>query len=402
MIPRGMLDIDWFTLFDAAARSGLSSVDLGDTSRRIEQLWDTERPIVVCRSVRSGLDMVLSCCHWPSGSEVLMSAVTIPDMPRIVREHGYVPVPVDVDPRSLAPDLGQLQARITSQTRAILVAHLFGSRLDLSEIARVAQRQGIVLWEDVAQGFAADGFPGDAAADISFFSFGTIKAQTALGGALVRFRDRDLAARCRSLHAQWPVQSTTAFRKKIILALVIRSLTTHPIFTVIAGAVSCVGVDFDERLSQSVRGFDPRVFLQQLRTQPCPALVELLRRRLQQKQFSWLVRKTALAEQYCRLLPSHVLIGAAAKFPTRWVLLILSRDPQKLRATLMARGFDATVRGSQIRAIAASVTHPEWGAPVAAKWVSQLLFLPLHPSLRTAHIESIGSIVTRLEGEGEL
>ena len=54
-------------------------------------------------SVRTALDLLLEAWALPRGSEVLMSAVTIPDMVAIVRHHGLVPVPVDLDMRRLAP-----------------------------------------------------------------------------------------------------------------------------------------------------------------------------------------------------------------------------------------------------------------------------------------------------------
>jgi dTDP-4-amino-4,6-dideoxygalactose transaminase len=41
--------------------------------------------------------------QYPNGTEVIMSAVNIPDMVRIVKEHGLVPVPFDVDPRTMEP-----------------------------------------------------------------------------------------------------------------------------------------------------------------------------------------------------------------------------------------------------------------------------------------------------------
>ena len=51
----------------------------------------------MCLSVRSGWDLLLHVLAWPAGSEVIVSAITHPDMIRILRAHGLVPVPVDVD-----------------------------------------------------------------------------------------------------------------------------------------------------------------------------------------------------------------------------------------------------------------------------------------------------------------
>lgn len=397
MIPRGILDIEWRTLLAATCRSLPGRGEPVDATAAVEQLWDPERPSVVFQSVRSGLDALLQAVNWPPGSEILMSAVTIPEMARVVEEHRLVPVPVDVSPVTLAPCLTELQSRLTKHTRAILVAHLFGSRLDLHEIAQVARRSGVFLWEDVAQGYAADGFPGDRQADVSFFSFGMIKAQTALGGAILRFGDGDLARECRAIQEHWPPQPRRAFRKKLRRAVLLRFLSQHAVFTTIAGIAGSCGVNYDAWLSRSVRGFAPAELFSQLRRRPCPALVDLLFRRLRDKKCRWLLQKTAQAEHYCVLLPQEVQLGPAASFPTRWVLPIRSHNPPRLLARLQASGYDATARGSQMRVVPPAAAHPEWTTPLAQAWVPQLAYLPLHPALKNEYIAHIAEIVTELE-----
>ncbi|CAN5838156.1 hypothetical protein BH18ACT11_BH18ACT11_03570 [soil metagenome] len=84
---------------------------------------------LVCYSVRSGWDLWLGAKDLRAGDEVLVSAVTHPDMVRIVRAHGLRAVPVDIDPETLAPRPCMLEAALTSRTRVVLVAHLFGGRI---------------------------------------------------------------------------------------------------------------------------------------------------------------------------------------------------------------------------------------------------------------------------------
>ena len=59
----------------------------------------------MCLSVRSAWDLLLHVLAWPAGSEVIVSAITHPDMITILRAHGLVPVPVDVDLDTLAPSV---------------------------------------------------------------------------------------------------------------------------------------------------------------------------------------------------------------------------------------------------------------------------------------------------------
>ena len=64
---------------------------------------------IVFLSVRTGWDLLLTALALPAGSEVVTSAVTIPDMVRIIEHHGLTPVPVDVDAVGLEIDLEQLE-----------------------------------------------------------------------------------------------------------------------------------------------------------------------------------------------------------------------------------------------------------------------------------------------------
>ena len=73
-------------------------------------------------SVRAGFELLLDALELPTGSEVAVSAVTHPDMCRIIQRHGLRAVPVDIDEDKLAPRLDLLEEAITSRTRAILVA----------------------------------------------------------------------------------------------------------------------------------------------------------------------------------------------------------------------------------------------------------------------------------------
>src|SRR5215218_6842643 len=120
MWPRKQLDIGWSDL-----AFGLSQVVVA-RSRPTERSvvgddWLPPKEVIVSLSVRSGLDLLLTALDLPAGSEVIMSAVTIPDMVRIVEHHQLTPVPVAVDGRTLQPDIEHLERSITPRTRAILV-----------------------------------------------------------------------------------------------------------------------------------------------------------------------------------------------------------------------------------------------------------------------------------------
>ncbi len=187
MWVRKRLDIRWSELA-SALRDCLLSWERESRAEDLEDLWSAGDALA-CLSVRSGFDLWLEALQLPPGSEVLVSAITIRDMVRIIEAHNLVPVPVDLNPEDLSVDIDSLQRAITPKTRAVLVAHLFGTRQPIKPILDVARKHGLYVAEDCAQAFAGRHFTGDPAADVTMFSFGTIKTATALGGGLLCVRD---------------------------------------------------------------------------------------------------------------------------------------------------------------------------------------------------------------------
>ena len=62
------------------------------------------------------------------------------------------------------------------------------------------------------------------------FSFGTIKTATALGGGLLCVRDADVLRRMRELQAGYPIQSRSAFAKKIVKHALMKLMSYGPQF----------------------------------------------------------------------------------------------------------------------------------------------------------------------------
>lgn len=58
-----------------------------------------------------------------------MTAINIPDMVKVIRYHGIIPVPVEIDPKSLGPKLEDIEKLYNPEkTKAILVSYLYGSK----------------------------------------------------------------------------------------------------------------------------------------------------------------------------------------------------------------------------------------------------------------------------------
>jgi perosamine synthetase len=133
------------------AASLLSFVYVSDREkyiREIQSFWKGNKDVLVTLSVRTSLDLLLQSLNLPAGSEVLMSAVNIRDMVEVVKRHGLVPIPIDISLDTLAPSLQLLEACISEKSRVFLVAHLFGSIIDLEPYARLCKQYNMLLVED--------------------------------------------------------------------------------------------------------------------------------------------------------------------------------------------------------------------------------------------------------------
>ena len=105
---------------------------------------------VVTFSVRSMLDLYLQVRNFPPGSEIIMTGINIPDMLRIIKEHGLVAVPVDLDLATLAPSLDDIKKATSSKTKAILFAFIFGATYNIEPYAEFLHSKKIEIIEDCA------------------------------------------------------------------------------------------------------------------------------------------------------------------------------------------------------------------------------------------------------------
>ena len=123
MWSRKRLDIGWKDLLAGVFHVCFPPAP-ASVCRRVEALWPTAEQTLACLSVRSGLDLLLGALVLPRGSEVLVSAITIPDVIRIVEHHGLVPTPVDLAPEAMAPRIEQWRRAINPATKAILLVSI--------------------------------------------------------------------------------------------------------------------------------------------------------------------------------------------------------------------------------------------------------------------------------------
>jgi perosamine synthetase len=117
---------------------------------------------------------------------------------------GALPVFVDVDPDTFQIDVAKTEAAITPATRAIMPVHLYGSACDMVGIMALAEKHGLKVLEDAAQGIGVRTSLGHVGAigDIGTFSFFADKTITTGEGGFVVTNDAKLYEKLRYLRNQ--------------------------------------------------------------------------------------------------------------------------------------------------------------------------------------------------------
>lgn len=373
---------------------------------------------LVCLSVRSGFDLLLRALALPAGSEVLVSAVTHPDLVRIIEGHGLRAVPLDLDLATLAPRTELLKAAHSSCTRAVLVAHLFGGRVNLQPVADFARRHDLVLIEDYAQSFRGPQDPGDPLADVSMFSFGPIKTATALGGGLIHVRNPDTLRKMRNEQLSWPMQRRSDYFIKLLKFLCLTQLTRPVPYRLLFRTCVLLGKDFDTLVNGTARTFhssrrpkasgstsnrwataDP--LSERIRHQASTPLLGMLAHRLRSFDAGRLASRARVGEEIARRLsPAIIRPGGLADSRTHWLFPIIRSDPDSLILALRREGIDAARATSNICVIEAPPDRPEFIPTAATRMMRDIVFLPVYPELPEEALERLTKIVNQAQIEG--
>ena len=157
---------------------------------------------VGCASGTDALLLALHALDIGPGDEVIMPPFTFFATAGSVSRTGARPVFADIDPQTFNLDPMQVENKITSRTRAIMVVHLFGQCADMEALWRVAERHNLPIIEDAAQSFGAE-YQNKRAGTLGAFgcfSFYPSKILNACGDAgMVVTNDPDWAAKMAAL-----------------------------------------------------------------------------------------------------------------------------------------------------------------------------------------------------------
>jgi len=135
------------------------------------------------------------------GDEVITTPLTFCATVNAIIHAGGTPVLADVDPLTMNIDPAEVEARITTNTKAIVPVHFAGRPADMAALTDIALRHGLKIIEDCAHAIETEyqGRKAGTFGDFGCFSFYATKNVTTGEGGMVLTRNEEDLARIKML-----------------------------------------------------------------------------------------------------------------------------------------------------------------------------------------------------------
>ncbi|HKM53180.1 MAG TPA: dTDP-4-amino-4,6-dideoxygalactose transaminase, partial [Isosphaeraceae bacterium] len=125
-----------------------------ECSRLLEERFGIRR-VLMTPSCTAALEMAAMLLNLGPGDEVIMPSFTFVSTANAVVRLGARPVFVDIRPDTLNIDDSLIEEAITEKTKAIVPVHYAGIGCEMERITAIAQKYGLKIVEDAAQGVNA-------------------------------------------------------------------------------------------------------------------------------------------------------------------------------------------------------------------------------------------------------
>ena len=157
-------------------------------------------------SVSSGtlaLDIVIDSLGLKIGDEVIIQSFTIISCLSQILRAGATPIFIDSNESNWNINVDDIESHITSRTKAILIAHIYGLPADMDPIINLGLKHGIVVIEDASQahGLLYKKRICGSLGDVSTFSFYANKNITTGEGGMILTHTKSMADSARNLRS---------------------------------------------------------------------------------------------------------------------------------------------------------------------------------------------------------
>jgi perosamine synthetase len=190
---------------DEVLSSGFKAGADGAFSTKLEKLFAekyNQNFAVAFNSGTSTLHSILLALGCGPGDEVLVPSLTPLMCGLAIHYTGATPVYVDVNPDTFLIDPIDLERKVSKNTIAIMVVHMYGAVCDMTAILSVGIKHNLAVVEDCAQchgGLSNTGKLAGTMGSAGSWSFENSKQLTCGDGGIVTTDDESLATKIRKI-----------------------------------------------------------------------------------------------------------------------------------------------------------------------------------------------------------
>ena len=147
------------------------------------------------------IDAVIEALGIGEGDEVILPTFTIISCLSQILRAKAKPVFIDCDYSSWNMNVDEVESKITSRTKAIMIVHIYGITVDVDPILALAKKYNLKVIEDAAEvhGQTYKGKPCGSFGDVSIFSFYPNKHITTGEGGMILTNNDELAEKIKNL-----------------------------------------------------------------------------------------------------------------------------------------------------------------------------------------------------------
>lgn len=235
----------------------------GAEIQALEQEWSKKfgsEHVIPCNSCTSGLQIALGAIGLAPGDEVIVTPYSMTCSATAPLIWNAIPVFADIEYDYYCLDPEDIEQKITSRTKAILVVDLFGQPYDVERINAIAKKYNLYVIEDAAQAIGSkykDKYAGTLG-DIGVYSLNYGKHITAGEGGIIVTDDEKIAMRCRLImnHAEAVVNDMPK-NEQIVFSTDNNMLGFNMRMTELQAAIARVQLEkFDDLLDMRLRNVE--------------------------------------------------------------------------------------------------------------------------------------------------
>jgi perosamine synthetase len=189
-----------------------------------------------------------------SGDEVISQAFTCNAVPNPVLWADLKPVYVDCNKDDFNINVDDLENKITTKTRVVVVQHTFGLPADMDRIRAVCSAHNLILIEDCAHSLGAEynGQKIGAHNKVAFFSFSRDKIISSVYGGMATTNDEEIAKKLEKLQKEFS-QPSNFWVLQQILHPILLNYVILPIYNFLdLGKIFLVFAQLSHILSKAV------------------------------------------------------------------------------------------------------------------------------------------------------